>query len=171
MKRTITFLLVLAAFTSCEEALKDQDKKEGFAKDSVVTKDKESLELSIEQRTEQLKEKGYQVFHYKEGDTTYLMQQYFMVFLKAGKKRNQDSLETAKLQEKHLIHLERMAKEGYISLTRPFGDDGNLRGIVVYNTPNLKMADSLANLDPMVKAGRLEVEILPWWTAKGGTLK
>lgn len=171
MKKTITFLLVLFAFTSCEEVLKDHDDKKLTVKDSVVTKKEESVELSIEQRTEQLKEKGYQVFHYKEGDTTYLMQQYFMVFLKAGKERSQDSLEAARLQEKHLAHLERMSKEGYTSLTGPFGDDGNLRGIVVYNTPTLKIADSLANLDPMVKARRLEVEIHPWWTAKGGTLK
>jgi len=63
-----------------------------------------------------------------------------------------------------------MVREGYASLIGPFGDDGEIRGIVVYNTPTQKEADSLANLDPMVKAGRLKVEVHPWWTEKGGKL-
>jgi len=118
-----------------------------------------------------LKEKGHQIFIYEEGDSTYLMQQYFMVFLKSGGNRSQDSTEAAELQKQHLAHLSRMAREGYASLIGPFGDDGEIRGIVVYNTPTQKEADSLANLDPMVKAGRLKVEVHPWWTAKGGKLK
>jgi uncharacterized protein YciI len=127
--------------------------------------------ISVEEQAEELKKQGYQTFHYQEEDTTYLMQQYFMVFLKAGKTRSQDSTEAAQLQEQHLAHLSRMAKEGYLSLAGPFGDNGDIRGIAVYNTPTQKMADSLANLDPMVKAGRLEVEIHPWWAAKGTKLQ
>ncbi|HSM62814.1 MAG TPA: YciI family protein, partial [Gillisia sp.] len=110
-------------------------------------------------------------FIYKEGDSTYLMQQYYMVFLKSGEKRSQDSTEAAQLQAKHLSHLERMEVEGYASLIGPFEDDSDVRGIVVYNTKTLKEADSLANMDPMVKAGRLKVEVHPWWTQKGGKLK
>lgn len=75
------------------------------------------------------------------------------------------------LQEAHLAHLARMYKEGYADLIGPFGDNGNIRGITVYNVPTLKMADSLAHLDPMVKAGRLEIEIHPWWVAKGQSLR
>jgi len=41
----------------------------------------------------------------------------------------------------------------------------------VYNVPTLKMADSLANLDPMMKSGRLIVEIKPWWAGKGYPLR
>jgi uncharacterized protein YciI len=117
-----------------------------------------------------LKEKGYQTFRREVGDSTLLMQQYFMVFLKAGENRNQDSTETAKLQKQHLEHLDRMVREGYASLTGPLGDEGEIRGIVVYNTPTQKEADSLANMDPMVRAGRLKVEVRPWWVAKGDHL-
>ena len=46
-----------------------------------------------------------------------------------------------------------------------------IRGITIYNVPTLKMADSLANSDPMVKAGRLEIEIHPWWAGKGFPLR
>lgn len=98
------------------------------------------------------------------------MQQYFVVFLKKGSNRSQDSLQAAKLQEQHMAHLNRMYQQGYTSLTGPIGDDGELRGIVIYNTATFREADSLAKLDPMVQAGRLEVEVRSWWTSKGGKL-
>ena len=167
MKKLILATCVLAFLSSCENKR---------AKTSDEVKEQDSLQqanikLSVEEHSKQLQEQGYETFHYQEGDTTYLMQKYFMVFLKSGKNRSQDSTEAANLQRKHLAHLERMVQEGYTSLTGPFGDDGEIRGIVVYNTPTLKMADSLANLDPMVEAGRLAVEVHPWWTSKGGKLK
>jgi len=148
---------------SCEQPV---EKIRGIPSDSRVKAEK----IKLEERAQQLKEKGHQTFIYQEGDTTYLMQQYFMVFLKSGDNRSQDSTEAAELQKQHLAHLSRMAREGYASLIGPFGDDGEIRGIVVYNTPTQKEADSLANLDPMVKAGRLKVEVHPWWTEKGGKL-
>lgn len=124
-----------------------------------------------EQEAAALQEQGYQTFLYGEGEKQHLMQQYFIVFLKRGENRNQDSLTAAKLQQEHLAHLERMASEGYLSMAGPFGDDGDIRGIAVYNTPNFEMADSLARLDPMVAAGRLAIEVYPWWAAKGSALK
>ncbi len=70
-----------------------------------------------------------------------------------------------------MAHLGRMYEEGYADISGPFGDDGDLRGITVYNVPTLAMADSLAHLDPMVKAGRLAIEIKPWWAGKGFPLR
>ncbi|WP_324719662.1 YciI family protein [Salinimicrobium sp. HB62] len=126
---------------------------------------------NIGQEAEDLKNKGYQTFVYEDGGEQYLMQQYYIVFLKRGENRDQDSTVAAQLQQQHMAHLSRMASEGYMSLAGPFGDDGVIRGIAVYNTPTLEMADSLARLDPAVQAGRLEVEIHPWWAAKGTELK
>ncbi|HET8884906.1 MAG TPA: YciI family protein [Salinimicrobium sp.] len=166
MKKFVFAISVLTfAMYSCEEKVKETPR-------SIPSPEKvELLKPDLEKQAEDLKEKGYQAFLYKEGDSTYLMQQYYMVFLKSGENRSQDSLETAKLMEGHLAHLNRMATEGYASLIGPMGDDGELRGIVVYQTPTQQEADSLANMDPMVKAGRLKVEIHPWWTEKGGKLK
>ncbi|MGY5849280.1 hypothetical protein [Salegentibacter sp. F14] len=62
-----------------------------------------------------------------------------------------------------------MAEEGFISLASPLGEDGAIRGIVIYNTPSQKSADSLDRMDTMVKAERLKVEVHPWWAAKGGS--
>ncbi|WP_233494441.1 YciI family protein [Mesonia sp. K7] len=169
--KKITFLFLSSIlFCSCEMTIKNGNLDDEKSEDTI-SKREESKVLTLEERTKALEEKGYQVFHYKAEDSTYLMQQYFMVFLKKGENRNQDSTETAELQKQHLAHLTRMANEGYTSLTGPFGDDGDIRGIVVYNTPNIEMADSLAKLDPIVKAGRLEVEVHPWWVGKGGKLQ
>jgi len=163
MKKAIFILGVVGTLLAC-----NQTKKEESLENPVIVK--KADEPSLKERADLLKEEGYQVFTYQEGDTTYLMQQYYMVFLKSGENRSQDSTETAKLQQQHLAHLERMAIEGYASLIGPFGDDGDIRGIAVYNTKTQKEADSLANLDPMVKAGRLKIEVHPWWTEKGGKL-
>jgi uncharacterized protein YciI len=163
MKKPIALLGLFLMMISCEQPV---EKIRGIPSDSRVKAEK----IKLEERLQQLKEEGHQTFIYKEGDSTYLMQQYFMVFLKSGDIRSQDSTEAAELQKQHLAHLSRMAREGYASLIGPFGDDGEIRGIVVYNTPTQKEADSLANLDPMVKSGRLKVEVHPWWTEKGGKL-
>jgi uncharacterized protein YciI len=125
----------------------------------------------LEREAAALQEQGYQTFLYGEGEERQLMQEYYIVFLKKGENRQQDSLAAAKLQQEHLAHLERMASEGYLSMAGPFGDEGEIRGVAIYNTPSLEMADSLARLDPMVAAGRLKLEIHKWWAAKGSGLK
>lgn len=163
--RKLLILLSAVFFIACQEKAEEKPSEvEQVEKDSIETPDVTALEA-------QLKKEGYQTFSYKAGDTTYLMQQYYMVFLKSGPDRSQDSTEAAELQKKHLAHLSRLYEEGYTSLTGPMGDNGDIRGIVVFNTATQKEADSLANLDPMVKAGRLVVEVHPWWVAKGGKLK
>ncbi|WP_367651257.1 YciI family protein [Winogradskyella undariae] len=60
---------------------------------------------------------------------------------------------------------------GLADISGPFDDDGDIRGVTIYNVPTLKIADSLANSDPMVKEGRLTIEIHPWWAAKGHHLR
>jgi len=122
---------------------------------------------------EELTAKGFQTFDYIDETTkdTILMQQYFMAFLKSGPIRSQNEEEAELLQKEHLAHLKKMYELGYADISGPFGDNGNIRGITIYNVPTLKMADSLANSDPMVKAGRLVIEIHPWWAAKGFPLR
>jgi uncharacterized protein YciI len=122
---------------------------------------------------EELTAKGFQIFDYVDEKTkdTVLMQQYFIAFLKSGPNRSQTKAEADSLQSLHLAHLGRMYEEGFADISGPFGDDGEIRGITIYNVPTLEMADSLANMDPMVKAGRLVIEIHPWWAAKGFPLR
>ena len=130
-------------------------------------------EKSIRQINEELILKGYKTFDFVDETTkdTVLMQQYFMAFLKSGPNRSQNQAEADSLQALHLQHLRRMYTEGFADISGPFGDDGDIRGITIYNTPTIEMADSLAHMDPMVKTGRLVIEIHPWWAAKGFSLR
>lgn len=146
-----------------------QDQSKHITATTVETKETRSMM----QLKEDLKLKGYQTFDYVDDTTkdTILMQQYFMAFLKRGPNRSQSKKESDSLQQLHLAHLSSMYELGYADISGPFGDDADIRGITIYNVPTLQIADSLAKSDPMVKAGRLEIEIHPWWAAKGFTLR
>ncbi|TYA52145.1 YciI family protein [Formosa maritima] len=175
MKNLIFTLFCFIAFSACKQetnevANKTLDKES----DTLVEKvEPISTVKTAKEIKEELTAKGFQTFDYINAKTqdTILMQQYFMAFLKSGPIRSQNEEEAALLQEAHLAHLGRMYEEGFADLIGPFGDNGDIRGITVYNVPTQKMADSLANLDPMVKAGRLEIEVHPWWCAKGQSLR
>lgn len=121
----------------------------------------------------ELTEKGFSIFDYVDEaiQDTVLMQQYYIAFLKKGENRSQTKKAADSLQALHMQHLGRMYEEGFADISGPLGDDGEIRGITIYNVPTLQMADSLANLDPMVKAGRLKIEVHPWWAAKGFELR
>lgn len=128
---------------------------------------------SAAQLKTELTEKGFQIFDYIDEKTkdTVLMQEYYIAFLKSGPNRDQPKAVADSLQMLHMAHLGKMYELGYADISGPFGDDGDIRGITIYNTPSMEIADSLANADPMVKAGRLKIEIHPWWAAKGFGLR
>lgn len=110
-------------------------------------------------------------FEMKDGDETFIMKKYYMCFLKRGDNRTQDSAAAALIQKGHMEHLSKLHKEGHIQIAGPFGGDGDIRGIVVFSVKSKEEAERLASEDPAVIAGRLKVEILEWWAAKGSTLK
>lgn len=180
MKHFLTGLALILLIVACKDEKQTVITQETPMPETVeipvdtVAEVKEQAPIkSIATIKQELKAQGYQTFDYvdkKTGDTI-LMQQYFMAFLKSGPIRNQNEEETAKLQEAHLAHLARMYEEGFADISGPFGDNGDIRGITIYNVPTQKMADSLAHLDPMVQARRLEVEVRPWWAAKGFPLR
>lgn len=113
---------------------------------------------------------GFKTFSYQDGDQTYLMKQYFMCFLKSGPTRSQSQEEAVLIQEKHLAYISSLAADRKICASGPFGDDGEIRGILIFSTTTIEEAQALANADPAVQAGRLVVEIHPWWGAVGTRL-
>ncbi len=98
------------------------------------------------------------------------MKTYYLVFLKKGAVRTQDSATVVKLQEQHLAHLSKMFEDKKMCIAGPLLDNTEVRGICVYNTSTFEEAKTLAESDPAVKAGRLMVEIHPWYAAKGTSL-
>ncbi len=161
IKQIVVLTLVLVAF-ACKKVEKTETNTE-------IEEPKKSMAVLKQEMTD----KGFQIFDYVDEETkdTVLMQQYFIAFLKRGPERSQNKAETDSLQALHMAHLGRMYELGYADISGPFGDDGDIRGITIYNVPTLQMADSLANLDPSVQAGRLEIEVHPWWAAKGFPLR
>jgi uncharacterized protein YciI len=101
----------------------------------------------------------------------YEMKTYYLVFLKKGPNRTHDSITTAKIQEQHIAHLDKMATAGKMDICGPLMDDQEIRGICIYNVASKEEAIKLASEDPAVKAGRLIVEVHPFYSAKGATLK
>ena len=73
------------------------------------------------------------------------------------------------LQRQHLGHLEAMRKAGHLKVAGPLGgeDDRRLRGICLYQVGSVDRARELAEQDPAVRAGRLVVEVMPWYTRRG----
>ena len=164
MKTVFTIIISALFLLGCEPKIQKEYITEPCPDEASISKAKQIA---------QLKADGFEIFDYVEESTgdTLIMQQYFMAFLKSGENRNQTKSEADSLQILHRAHLSRMYEEGFADVSGPFGDDGNLRGITIYNVPTLQMADSLANLDPMVKSGRLIIEIKPWWAGKGNPLR
>lgn len=163
--RPILVLALIMSFTIC---CRQRVEEPAHGHDEII----EKPQRSVADIKAELQEKGYQTFDYiDEAGDTLIMQQYYIAFLKEGPNRAQSKEEADSLQILHLNHLSRMYELGYADISGPFGDDGEIRGITIYNTPTLEMADSLAHADPMVQAGRLVIELHPWWAGKGFSLR
>ena len=100
-----------------------------------------------------------------------VMKNYFMVFLKKGTHRNQDSVEVEKIQKAHLENINKLVQTGKLNIAGPFLDDGDLRGIFVFDVPTLEEAKSLTETDLAIKSGRLSYEIHPFMTQQGVCFK
>jgi uncharacterized protein YciI len=99
----------------------------------------------------------------KLGADDYGMKKYVMAFLKAGPNRSQDSATRAKLQAAHMENIGRMAKAGELVVAGPFMDNGEIRGIYIFNVESVEKAKALTETDPAIKAGSLVMELHPWY--------
>jgi uncharacterized protein len=97
------------------------------------------------------------------------LEQFAFVLLRRGPRAHEFSdSELDVLQAQHLAHLDEMTARGKLLAAGPFSDqpDDSLRGLCVYAT-SLDEARELAERDPSVKAGRMAVDVMSWWTPKG----
>ena len=99
------------------------------------------------------------------------MKEYYLVFLKEGSHRNQDSATAADIQSRHLEYLTKMYDDDKMSICGPLMDENDIKGMCVYHVGSIDEAKRLAEDDPAVKSGRLIVEVHPWYSAKGMILK
>ncbi len=99
----------------------------------------------------------------KLGADDYGMKTYVMAFLKKGPNRSLDSLAAADLQTAHLKNIFAMADAGKLIVAGPFADDGEIRGIYIFDVPTVEEARQLTATDPAIQAGSLEMELHPWY--------
>ena len=107
----------------------------------------------------------------KEKNPAQQIRKYWFVMLTKGVNRTQDSVTANKIQEGHLANITRLYKEGKIKVAGPFGDDGNWRGIFIFDCETQAEVEKLLNTDPAIAAGRLSYEVHPWYTAPIGSFK
>jgi len=107
-----------------------------------------------------------------EPEPAHRMKQYFFVLLRRGPDHSQSKAEAEKIQEGHMAHIRATAESGQLQIAGPFDDeDGDWRGILIYDVKTLDEAKALCAADPAVKAGRLVCDIRGWWAQQGATLK
>lgn len=97
------------------------------------------------------------------GADEYGMKRYVMAFLYAGPNRDRSEEEAAELQRAHLENIDRLAEAGKLVLAGPFLDEGELRGIYVFDVPTVEEAAELTATDPAIQAGSLVMELKPWY--------
>ncbi len=91
------------------------------------------------------------------------MKQYFFGFLVKGEgwAQTPPKEELDRLMQQHLAYIRSQAEAGKYVLAGPFLDNDRIRGIVIINAASAEEARSIASGDPMVKSGRMAVEIHP----------
>lgn len=97
------------------------------------------------------------------GADEYGMRRYVIAFLKAGSNRDHDQETAMELQRAHMDNINRMAEEGSLVVAGPFLDNGQIRGIYIFDVESIEEARELTETDPAVQAGRLEMELHPWY--------
>lgn len=93
------------------------------------------------------------------------MRRYVMALLKEGPNRDQDSTEASELQRAHLDNITRMAEEGKLVMAGPFFDDWEVKGIYIFAVETVEEAKELTKTDPAIQAGRLVMELHPWYAS------
>ena len=93
---------------------------------------------------------------------------YQMALLSRGPKWAPDAAGDAKrMAREREAFLKQLKASGKLAAAGPFTGGGDLREMLVLQVASPEEAKALVGNDPLVKAGRLSLEVHPWWVAKG----
>lgn len=102
---------------------------------------------------------------------TFPMDNYVFGMLKKGPNWNAtQTAESKKIGEGHMAHINKMAATGKLVVAGPMMDNGEIRGLLIFKQMTVEEAKALASEDPAVKAGRLVLELHPWFAGAGLTV-
>jgi uncharacterized protein YciI len=104
----------------------------------------------------------------------FAMRTYYMALLYRGPAWTAEETEASKaLGDGHMAHIRAMGESGKLLIAGPFDQPPEaahaLAGIFLFDVPSIEEARALAEDDPAVKAGRLLVEVVPWYGPVGLT--
>jgi len=92
----------------------------------------------------------------------------YLVLLKKGPAWTAEATpETTALQEAHMANIRSLWNQKKLIVAGPLGDNGDIRGIFLFQVGSLEAAKALTDSDPAIRAGRLVAEIHPWWVERG----
>ncbi len=91
----------------------------------------------------------------------------FLFYVKGANWSPTVTEETKRIQTEHLAYIGKMAETGKLVGAGPLADNVNKRGILIFHGVSLAEAKTMAEADPAVKAGRLQIEGHTWWGPKG----
>jgi uncharacterized protein YciI len=97
------------------------------------------------------------------------IKQYWFVMLTGGPNRSQDSATAATIQAGHMDNINKLYYAGKLKVAGPFGDDGEWKGIFIFDCATKEEVEKFLSTDPAIAAGRLNYTIHPWWTAATGS--
>jgi uncharacterized protein YciI len=105
-----------------------------------------------------------------------MIRRYWFVLLTKGEHRSQDSLTAAKIQEGHIANIQKLYAEGKIKVAGPFGDAANPKttdwqGLFIFDCEEKEEVEKLLQTDPAVASGRLQYQVIPWYTVPTGSFE
>ena len=104
----------------------------------------------------------------KKPEPQYEMRVYVLGLLKRGPNAGKgDKAEQDRFQEGHMANIRKMAAAGKLIVAGPMGDNGELRGIFIFDAKSVEEVKAMAEEDPSIQAGRLILELHPWYAAAG----
>jgi uncharacterized protein YciI len=125
-----------------------------------------NADFHLSRHVEQLR----QLVIYDTADPPEEFDEYELVLLRRGKNPpDLDDEASELLQRRHLGYLKLMRTKGYLKVAGPLDEqpDESWRGISLYQVGSVAEVERLAREDPAVKAGRLDIEVMKWYCAKG----
>src|SRR5215469_8475740 len=102
------------------------------------------------------------------------LQEFQLILLRRpGAAPEYDEQTSARIQREHVGFYASMRQAGHVVTNGPVRDqpDERLRGIAIFAAASVDRARELANTDPAVRAGRLQVEVMTWGCPAGTMIR
>lgn len=157
MKKLIALLLISSTLMSCVIYTRGEDGKPGKPGEDGKSSQNNSI---VEKKL------GFnQKLADSLGADKYGMKPYVIVMLTTGSAKIEDKAKMDELMKGHMSNIEKLAKEGKITVAGPFSEKNNrnYRGMFIFNTKSKEEAESWVKTDPAVAAGIFSYEIFPWY--------